>query len=233
MKIIDVKQHSQEWIEARCAIPTASEFHNLITPKGKIRDGEMPKSYLARKLAEKWGGPLPGFGSWAMDNGNILEGEALPYVEFEYNWQVQRVGFITTDDGRVGCSPDGLIGDFGGIEVKCPEAPTHVRYLMARGIPDDYAAQVQGSMFVTGRKQWTFLSYRRHYPPLIVHAVPDEEFQESLASALMLFCNDLQQSWDYLVELNGGPPPRRIPMTFSDEIRRGAEYADLEKEVVP
>ena len=74
-------------------------------------------------------------------------------------------------------------------------------------------------MFVTGRPHWKFVSYRRHYPPLIVDVEPDEDFQKNLAEALFLFCNDLQQAYDYLVELNGGPPPKREPMVFAHEMR--------------
>ena len=60
MKIIPVQQNSLEWLVARSGLPTASEFDNLISPKFEPRKGQMPESYLAQKLAERWiGGPLP------------------------------------------------------------------------------------------------------------------------------------------------------------------------------
>ena len=111
MKIHEAAQGTQAWLEARAGIPTASEFDALITPLWKIRTGEGVTSYIARKLAEKWGGPLPSFGgsgqiSWAMEQGQILETEVIPWYEYETGEQIQRVGFITTDDEKAGCSPD-------------------------------------------------------------------------------------------------------------------------------
>ena len=233
MKIHDVKQNSSEWLELRCSLPTASEFHNLISPTGEIRRGDGPKTYLATKLAEKWGGPLPGFSSWAAECGHILEAEVLPWAAFEFGWDLKRIGFITTDDGRAGCSPDALFASREcGLEIKSPESHTQISYLLGKRVPKIYEAQIQGSMFVTGFKNWKFVSYRRHLPPLILDAEPKEEFQKNLAEALFIFCNDFDQAWEYLLEQNGGPPPKRVPMTFADDIRRGANYADL-NEVIP
>lgn len=222
-------QGSMAWVEAHCGIPTASEFGQLLTPKFEIRTGEMPKTYLARKLAEAWGGPLPGFGgSWHTEQGQILEGEAIPWLEFEMAWQVERVGFCTTDDGKVGCSPDGLIGEEGGVEIKCPEAPTHIKYLLKGELPADHAAQVHGCMYVTGRPWWNFVSYRRNLPPLILRIQRDEDIQEAIGEALSEFREQFDDGFKRLVEINGGPPPKRVPMVFADEIQRGAGYRDEE-----
>jgi hypothetical protein len=178
-------------------IPTASGFDNLLTPKFELRKGEMPKSYLYRKVAEKWRGqPLVGFtGVFDVEQGSILEEEALPFFELETGKKVTRVGFITTDDGRAGCSPDGLL-EVGGLEAKCPAAHTHVKYLLSGALPDEYAAQVFGSMYVTGAPEWTFLSYRRKFPSLILTILRDEQIMERIAQALELF----QQAFDNAME---------------------------------
>lgn len=210
MKIVPVEYGSVDWMLARSGIPTASEFDALVTPDFKIRMGEMPTTYLSKKLAEAWqGGPLPGFNVFDMDQGRILEDEAKPWFELEYNQTVERVGFITTDDGRVGCSPDGLLGEDSGIEIKCPHAETHIRYLLNGGLPKDYAAQVHGSMFVTGRKEWKFLSYRRHFPALLITVERDAEIQKVLAHALSEFLKRFDAGMARLAEINGGPPARR------------------------
>ncbi len=213
------KQGSVEWMQARAGIPTASEFDRLVTPEFKIRDGEMPKSYLAGKLAEAWqGAPLLSAVTFDMDMGNILEDEAIPWFELEYGKPVERVGLITTDDGLIGCSPDGLIGDGNGIEIKCPRVETHVRYLLDGKLPKDYGPQVHGAMFVTGRPCWTFLSYRRHFPPLVLTVERDEEIQEKLAEALALFLAKFQTARERLEEINGGPPRRRhVQRTFDPD----------------
>ena len=185
MKIIDCKQGTDEWIRARAGIPTASEFDNLITPLWKTRTGEGPDTYLFRKLAERCMGiPLQSGGSWAMDQGTILETEALPWVMFTHDVEIKRVGFVTTDDGRIGCSPDGLIGEDGGIEAKCPQPDTHLKYLVHGVVPKDYLAQVHGSMFVTGRPWWFFLSYSRQFPPLLIKVQRDEAVMKAMKSAL-------------------------------------------------
>ena len=188
MKILDVKQGSSEWLYARLGIPTASELDALITPLWKLRTGEGPETYLYQKLTERvLGFPQTDASSWAMEQGTILEGEAIPLYEGVFDVTVQRVGFITTDDGRFGCSPDGLIGDDNGIEVKCPQPKTHLKYLLEGGVPKDYLAQVHGAMYATGRPRWTFLSYSRQFPPLIVHVERDEAIQTAIAAALDKF----------------------------------------------
>lgn len=209
MKIHPAEQGSLEWICARAGIPTASEFDSLLTPEFKLRTGEMPKSYLAKKVAEAWtGSPMPTFQSIDMDFGKILEEEALPFYSFQTGQEIKRVGLCLTDDGKVGCSPDGLIGDDCGIEVKSPAMDTHVKYLLAGTLPKDYAPQVHGAMFVTGRPRWVFMSYRRHFPPLILTVERDEEIQEKIAEALDGFLAGMTIALAKLEEINGGPPKR-------------------------
>ena len=116
------------------------------------------------------------------------------------------MGLITDDAERVGCSPDGLIGEDGGIEIKCPEGPAQIRYLLAGELPPEYVAQVQGSLFVTGRKWWRFLSYRRKYPSMMLTIEPDAQFQLALAEAIQKFIGEFDQAWAKLVLANGGPP---------------------------
>lgn len=180
-----VTQGSEAWLKLRLGHPTASEFDNLVTPLWKIKTGDGPHTYLCDKLAEcLTGRVLEKGGSWAMEQGSILESEAIPFYEFTYEQEVKRMGYCTTDDMRIGCSPDGLIGEDGGIECKCPLPQTHIRYLLEGGVPKDYLAQVHGAMFVTGRPWWVFLSYCRGLPPLVVRVERDEKIQATLREAL-------------------------------------------------
>lgn len=219
MKIHDVQQGSVDWAILRSGIPTASEFDALVTPKFEVRKGEMPKSYLAKKIAEWWqGGPLVSFNSFDMEQGQILEKEAIPWYELEYNETITRVGFISTDDGRVGCSPDGLLAD-GGIEIKCPACDTHVKYLLNGELPPEYAAQVHGSMYVTGAPWWKFLSYRRHFPKLLLTIPRDEEIQSRIAEALDGFLEKFEAAQATLTRLNGGPRRRQPPTAVETPAR--------------
>lgn len=185
MKTYDVKQGSGEWLKLRLGIPTASEFDALISPEWKIRTGQGPTAYLYKKVCEK----VLGFssdqgGSFHMQQGTILEHEAIPWLEFTHEIKVTRVGFVTTDDGRFGCSPDGLIGDDSGIEVKCPSPEVHLRYLMENKLPPEYRAQVYGSMTITGRSSWKFLSYSRQFPALLLTIARDAEIEAKILEAL-------------------------------------------------
>lgn len=207
MKIIDCQQNSLDWLMLRLGVPTASEFDNLVSPTFEVRKGQMPESYLMRKLAEAWTrSPLPGYNTIEMEFGKLREEEAIPWYEFEFSESVRRIGFVTTDDGRIGCSPDGLIGDGLGLEVKCPEAHTHVGYLMAGALPPQYAAQVQGSMFVTGFSQWRFLSYHKRFPKVVLLIERDEKAQAALSEALGRFLEKFDRGMRRLSEINGGMP---------------------------
>lgn len=172
-------------------IPTASEFSTFMTNSFESRTGEGVKTYLYQKLAEKWHGkPLPDFQSWAMEQGSILEDHAIPFYQLEFNERIRRVAFVSSDDKKCGCSPDGLIGDDetgGGIEIKCPYLKTHVKYLLEGKLPSDYVCQVHGSMFVTGRKWWRFMSYFRGHPPFVISVDRDEEIMRKIGVCIDQF----------------------------------------------
>jgi hypothetical protein len=190
MRIIDCLQGDAEWLACRVGKVTASEMHNLVTPKFAIKKGDGPTTYLYKKLAEAYRGcPLPGFSAWSTEQGEELEDEARKWFAFEYGdtERIQRVGFIEHDDGRCGCSPDALLGDEGGLELKCPEPTNHVRYLLDGVLPDDYAAQVHMSMYVTGRPWWKFVSYRRKFPAFVLKVQRDERICAVIADALAQF----------------------------------------------
>jgi hypothetical protein len=205
-----VKQGSVDWLLLRAGVPTASEFSRILTPKFATRTGEMPHTYLASKIAEWWlGGPLAGFGSWSTDQGQLLEAEAIPWLELEFGWTISRPGFITTDDKLIGCSPDGVVGYDFGVEIKCPEETNHVKYLLSGDVPEDYLAQVHGSMHVTGLKKWKFVSYRRHFPALVVTVEKDDAISEKISNALDVFIENFEAAKARMEELNGGPRPVR------------------------
>jgi hypothetical protein len=169
----------------------------------------MPKTYLAKKLAEWWqGGPLLEYNTFDMEQGQLLEESAKPTFTLETGKQITNVGFVTTDDCLIGCSPDGLLEPDSGIEIKCPRIETHVRYLLAGGVPKDYLAQVHGSMYVTKRKTWNFYSFRRHLPPLLIEVKWNDEIQETLEQALGDFMDSFETGKKRLCEINGGPPKR-------------------------
>ncbi len=195
MKIHNCQQNTLDWLKLHIGIPTASGIDNLLDTSFDPRKGKMPKTYMHRKLAEAWRGQplveLGSSGSFSTEQGLILEEEARPFWELETGRKIKTVGFITTDDGTCGCSPDGLlIGESCGIEIKCPAAHTHVEYLLAGGLPGDYVAQVHASMFVTGYAKWVFMSYRRKFPPVMLEIQRDETIIVKIAAVVAQFTKD-------------------------------------------
>ncbi len=188
MRIVNCQQYSPEWWKARCGVPTASEFHRIVTPAGwKFATGAT--TYALELIAQRYDynyGMHEGYVSAAMRNGTVMEPEARRYYEFELGVKVQQVGFVISDCGRWGCSPDSLVGDDGGLELKHPTAATHIKWLLAGGVPPEHLAQCHGCLLVTKRKWWDFASYYPGLPPLIVRVVPDGK-TVALADALEKF----------------------------------------------
>lgn len=189
MKTYDCPQLSDEWWALRRGRPTASEFHRVLTP-AQGRPSAAQAGYIAELIEQqqdRWEPPVMSerFATPAMMHGRDCEHEARLAYEFETGTAVRRVGFVTTDDGRFGCSPDGL-ADGGGLELKCPEVKAHALYLMAGGLPDEYKCQVHGCLVVTGLPYWDFMSYCRGFDPLLVRVEPDE-FTRKLKAELDVF----------------------------------------------
>ena len=148
----DVKQNSDRWHNLRLGIPTASEFHRIITPK-TMKLSSQAEDYRDWLLAEWiYGAPLESPETSFMQRGSELEPEAVRSYEFERDCEVSEAGFFTTDDGMVGASPDRLVGSCGLLEIKCPAPQTHVGYMMSRAVDEKYMTQLQGQRGFTKTK---------------------------------------------------------------------------------
>lgn len=233
MKIhTEIEQGSVDWLILRSGKVTASEMDALISPLGEPRKGEGVKTYMIQKLCEAWiGGPLPSLqGVFDMEQGKILEDFARPAFTLETGLAVTKCGFVTGHDERLGCSPDGMVGERAGLELKCPAMPNHVRYLLDGKLPKDYVAQVQGSMYVTGLNEWYFCSFRRNFPPLVLKVERDEEFQKNLVEAVDAFWVMFDKAMVRLIDINGGQPdprtrgqvPFKMPTMENFDIYAGA-----------
>ena len=211
MKIHDCKQGELAWTKLHFGIPTASGLDNLLTPEFELRKGELPKTYVYKKVAEKLQGrPLIDLSasSFAMDQGMIVEEEARPWYALEYDKKIKQVGFITTDDDRFGCSPDGIFwdgpegnSDACGLEIKSPAAHTHVKYLVNGVLPKEYVVQVYGSMFATGFKKWIFVSYRRGFPALVLEIHRDEKAMSMIRAAINQFHADFDRAMERILNI--------------------------------
>lgn len=183
-----VEQGSAEWKALRVGVVTASAIEGVLTPK-ELKPSRSA-AYFQLVVAERLiGQPCDDFdGSMWTDRGTAMEDKARSWYAFERGVEVDRVGFITTDDGRVGCSPDGLVGADGGIELKCPAAKTHVGYALdPASLAAAYRGQTQVFLFVTGRAWVDLVSYNEPINPVVVRVTPDADYQRALAEALAIF----------------------------------------------
>ncbi len=183
MIVHNVEQNSPEWLKLRLGIPTASCFDKIVTPTGKL--SAQARDYACKLAAETvLNAQLDDMAStkW-MQRGKDLEAEAVGAWEFASELTAEPVGFITTDDGQIGCSPDRLVGEDGLLEIKCPAPQTQVSYIVD-GMPAEYIPQVQGQLFVTGRKWCHWFAYHPFVPHVSIVVERHEEYIANLAEAL-------------------------------------------------
>lgn len=175
MIILEHEQGSPEWLAARMGKPSASNFSKLITSGGK--PSKSADSYINELIAERlMTTPREVYQNEHMIRGTELEPDARDAYEFITDNAVEETGFILNAEESYGCSPDGLVGDNGGLEIKCPAPHNHVAYLRADKMPSKYWQQVQGCMLITGRDWWDFMSYHPEMPPLIKRIQRDDNF---------------------------------------------------------
>lgn len=187
-----MKQHSPEWYAARCGRATASEFSSVLA-KG---EGKTRLKYLRRIVAER----LTGKAMETYSNAHMERGtEQEPFARMGYEAItgniVHEVGFIPHPDLMVGCSPDGLIGDDGGAEIKSVIPTVQIETILRGGFPPEHKAQIMGSLWITDRKWWDFCSYSPDMPPhlqLYVFRVErDEKYIENLQAEIRGFLADV------------------------------------------
>ena len=188
----DVDQGSTEWLKLRIGIPTASNFHKIVTPTGKLSKQSRHYAFflVAEKLLNQSLESLQGL-EW-IERGKELEPAAVKMFEFERDVETRPCGFITTDDMRMGCSPDRLVGTNGALELKCPAPQTHVAYMLD-GFGDDYVPQVQGQLLIGEFAYVDRYSYHPELPPVLVRTHRDEAFISTLSGALEQFCGELDE----------------------------------------
>ena len=190
MIIHNCEQQSDEWFALRLGKITVSHFSDVLC-KGAGR-----KQYMIRLLSERLTGERhPSFSNKAMQDGIEKEPEARAYYESLFG-KVDQVGFIEVDE-YLGCSPDGLKGEDGGIEIKDPYASTHISYILGERLPSTYKPQVQGIMWLANRKWLDFISY---YPTMVcrpfwkIRVCRDEEYiNNTLSPAVEVFIKEMKE----------------------------------------
>ena len=192
MKIIDAVQGTPEWLAARAGKVTARMISNvLMKPEtAGFRD------YQAQLVAEILTGKPQGsdYTNVHMQYGTETEPLARSAYEAETGFSVDEVGLcIHPTIERAGASPDGLVGNSGLVEIKCPKPATHLAYLIAGVVPAGYKNQMMWQIACTGRDWCDFVSFRPDLPEnlqlFVVRFKRDSAEILKLETAVVAFLN--------------------------------------------
>ena len=180
MKIHNFEQRTEDWYNIRKGKMTASNADTIIA------NGKGLETYIYNLMAEYYSSAeKENYINADMQRGIDLEPEARLEFEFYTNLDVQEVGFIEYNE-FIGVSPDGLIGDDGLIEIKCPNDSVYFKLLLSDNIKPEYIAQMQMQLYVTDRQYCYFVSYNPNFEKslYIKKITRDEEMIEKLKKGL-------------------------------------------------
>ena len=210
MRVIQCEQRTPAWLSERAGKVTASGVaHALAVLKRKDGEAQVRKDYKARIVAEI----LTGFSaeqyvSPAMVWGSEQESFAVTAYEIQSGSELEHVGFVlhpTID--RFGASPDGLVGDKGMIEAKCPSTTTHLDYILNDVVPEEYQPQMLAGMVCCERDWCDFVSYDPRLPEHLQLFVKrferDNERIGLMEAGVLQFLSEVD---DILARLPQAPP---------------------------
>jgi len=193
-------QGSDEWLEARLGRVTASCFADVMA-KGQ---GITRLKYMRRIVAERLTGkPIESYFNRDMERGTEQE----PYARMEYESAtgnlVQEVGFIPHPTLIAGSSPDGLIDNDGGLEIKAVKPTVQIETIERGSYPYEHAPQIQGNLWITGRKWWDFVSYSPDMPEslrlYIFRVERNEEYINNLEAEVIRFIQEADEMYQRLI----------------------------------
>lgn len=206
--VIDAAQRSPAWFQARLGRLTGSRAAAMLATTAKGEQGAPRRDLVLQLALERvTGRPQDDvYVTQEMRRAMALEPLAVAAYEARTGCFVQRTGFLAHQTLAVGCSLDGHVGDFAGIlEVKCPKATTHLRYLEASTVPPEYLPQIVHNLWVSGAAWCDFLSFDDRFPPhLQTHLVRYPRHEPELALytlAVAAFLSDVGDTVDAVLAL--------------------------------
>lgn len=185
----EVIQGSDDWLQLRCGVLTASEMKLIITPTGKVANNDKTRAHAYELAFQRITGFVePQYVSDAMLRGQ--EDEIYARAAYaEHYAPVEQTGFVTNDQWgfTIGYSPDGLVGADGLIECKSRCGKYQVQTIATNEVPDEYMLQLQTGLLVTGREWIDFISYCGGLPMFVKRVEPDAELQAAIIAAATAF----------------------------------------------
>lgn len=198
-----IEQRSPEWFAARLGRVTASRVADVLA-KTKSGPSASRTNYMAELIVERLTGHSPErFTNAAMQWGTDHEPEAIAAYEFMHDASVEPVGFVLHPDSlEMGASPDGMVGDDGLVEVKCPNTSTHIDTLLRAKVPGKYVTQMQWQMACTGRAWCDFVSFDPRLPAhlsMFVYRVDrDDTFITEATAEVLAFLAEMSAKIEQL-----------------------------------
>jgi len=183
MIIHDFEQGTEEWLQARTGKITGTRINIFLNGRK-----DTIKKELLKLAAERITNKRCDSDSWTnkhMERGNELEQQAREVFSITANKEIKEVGFIERDN-FTGCSPDGLIGDDGLIEIKCKDNHTFLDYAINRKIEKNYYIQMQYNMWISERDYCHYIVYNPNFNnPIVTEIVKKDvslfkEFEETI-----------------------------------------------------
>lgn len=196
MIIVDnIEQGSKEWLDSRLGKVTASRVKDVLTNGKGGAISKTAETYMMDLLSEiLTGESKPFFENDAMRWGTETEPQARAMYELKNDIEVKQVAYVKHSE-YVQVSPDGLIGDDGLIEIKCPTTTTQLKRALSDSYSSDYKAQIQMQLWVTGRKWCDFVSFDPRLTCsasyLVERVYVDPEFTANMAEKINIFVQKL------------------------------------------
>ena len=201
-----MEQGPDEWFTIRIGKVTASRVADVIA-KTKTGYSATRDNYMAQLVCERLTGQKgESFSNAAMQHGTDTEPLARAAYEALRDVLVDEVGFVPHPSIiMAGASPDGLVGEDGLLEIKCPNTATHIETLLSQSVPGKYNTQMQFQMACTGRQWCDFVSFDNRLPEelqLFVKRVSrDNEFIKQMEDEVVKFLNELDIKIAQLMDL--------------------------------
>ena len=185
----EIIQGTEEWFAIRRGLLTASEMDRIITPTLKIASNDKERSHVNEIAAQR----ISGYVEPSYVGDDMLRGWDDEIVARKLYGEkfapVRQVGFVTNDRWgfTLGCSPDGLVGDDGLLEIKSRKQKFQVATIADNEVPVEFMVQVQTALLVTERPWCDFISFSGGLPMIPIRVEPDEEYQEAILAAAAEF----------------------------------------------
>lgn len=200
------EQRTPEWFAERLGKITASRIADVVGKTKSGSYGAARKNYMAELLCQRLTGQQEEkFTSAAMQHGTDTESAARAMYMLETGTDVTETGFIPHPTiAMSGASPDGLIGEDGLIEIKCPNTATHLEFLQSHKPKHEYLLQMQWQMACTGRQWCDFVSYDDRLPEKLAYRcirIPrDDKLIAELEEEAVKFLTELDKTVRQLEE---------------------------------